>query len=332
MLMYTLDDRSATLLSKQGIAALQSGDILQARELLSQALQITPADEHAWLWLSGAVTNDAERRYCLERVLAINPTHVHARRGLEQLAAVHESRPPFSLAPAACVPSYSSSTPEMPSAHIQPAVVAAKSAAPTTAPFNDGSLLSILMQPDDAPAPASTAISSQVGLIGASFLTAPAGTLAAPAQASGPAPMHQALPASVVDPARQAAIDYVIRAYGSHRSRDEIVRGLSIDYGLAWDDARNLVFEIERKHRRKIAARQSPFYIFLGVITILGGAFLAGRAGLSFYYMYDRVNSGVVFIPDPRAIFFLFGQLVTGIAMVLGATIGLGQTIKSLFK
>lgn len=167
--------------------------------------------------------------------------------------------------------------------------------------------------------------------MGASLLAAPAEALAAPAQA-GPTPMHQALPAPALDQARQAAIDYVIRAYGSHRSRDEIVRGLSIDHGIAWDDARNLVFEIERKHRRKIAARQSPFYIFLGVITILGGAFLAGRAGFSFYYMYDNINSGIVFIPDPRAIVFLIGQLVTGIAMVLGATIGLGQTIKSLFK
>ncbi len=139
--MYTLDDRSATLLSKQGITALQSGDIMQARELLSQALQIAPADEHAWLWLSGAVTSDAERRYCLERVLAINPAHVHARRGLEQLVAVPESRSPFSLAPLAGALSYSSSTHDMPPAHPQPVVAAAKNAAPA-ASTDGGSLLS----------------------------------------------------------------------------------------------------------------------------------------------------------------------------------------------
>ena len=57
----------ADLLMRQGIAALQANDKARAHDLLGQALQLAPHNEHAWLWLSGAVETDAERRYCLER-------------------------------------------------------------------------------------------------------------------------------------------------------------------------------------------------------------------------------------------------------------------------
>jgi Tfp pilus assembly protein PilF len=47
----------------QGIAAYKSGDTAQARSLLIEALQFDPNLEAAWLWLSGVVADDAERRY-----------------------------------------------------------------------------------------------------------------------------------------------------------------------------------------------------------------------------------------------------------------------------
>src|SRR5262245_49482483 len=68
-----------------GIAALKSGEALSARELLVQALRTDPTSATAWLWLSGAVATDAERRYCLERILELDPNHAPARRGLDRL-------------------------------------------------------------------------------------------------------------------------------------------------------------------------------------------------------------------------------------------------------
>ena len=41
--------------------------------------------EMDWLWLATQVTSDGERRYCLQRALAINPESRFARRGLVQL-------------------------------------------------------------------------------------------------------------------------------------------------------------------------------------------------------------------------------------------------------
>jgi hypothetical protein len=80
-------------LLKRGIAALQAGRKAEARTLLVQALQQDKRNETAWLWLSGAVDTDAERRACLEEVLAINPGNEMARRGLERLQVSNDERP-----------------------------------------------------------------------------------------------------------------------------------------------------------------------------------------------------------------------------------------------
>jgi hypothetical protein len=71
-----------------GITALRNGDRARARALLIAALQTTPADATAWLWLSGAVNDRAEQRYCLEHALAADPTLAPAQRGLTELAGV----------------------------------------------------------------------------------------------------------------------------------------------------------------------------------------------------------------------------------------------------
>ena len=74
-------------LLKQGIAALNAGRQMEARNLLTQVVQQDDRNEMAWLWLSGAVDTDEERRTCLENVLAINPNNGVAKRGLESLIA-----------------------------------------------------------------------------------------------------------------------------------------------------------------------------------------------------------------------------------------------------
>jgi Tfp pilus assembly protein PilF len=64
-----------TLLVQQGIAAYNAGDQSRAHALLTEALQSDPHHEVGWLWMSAVVQEPAERRYCLERVVEINPAH-----------------------------------------------------------------------------------------------------------------------------------------------------------------------------------------------------------------------------------------------------------------
>ncbi len=87
-----MDNMTNTDTSEQGIAALQSGHKAEARALLVQALQQDKRNETAWLWLSGAVKTNAERRACLEEVLAINPGNEMAKRGLERLQVGADER------------------------------------------------------------------------------------------------------------------------------------------------------------------------------------------------------------------------------------------------
>ena len=66
----------------QAIAALRNGDNVRGAELLAQVIQTDPNNEQAWLWLSAIVATAAERRFCLERVQAINPQNAAAQHGL----------------------------------------------------------------------------------------------------------------------------------------------------------------------------------------------------------------------------------------------------------
>ena len=72
-------------LLKQGIAALNEGRKTEAYNLLTEVVKHDDRNEIAWLWLSGAVNTDEDRRTCLENVLAINPNNRLAQRGLATL-------------------------------------------------------------------------------------------------------------------------------------------------------------------------------------------------------------------------------------------------------
>ena len=76
----TVDD-----LLKQGITAAKAGDKTRARELLLLAIEVDDHNELAWLWLSGVVESNADRRVCLENVLTINPTNAAALKGMRLL-------------------------------------------------------------------------------------------------------------------------------------------------------------------------------------------------------------------------------------------------------
>lgn len=76
---------------KLGIAALKAGKREKARVLLMQLIEADENNEQAWLWLSGAVETDEDRRICLENVLALNPDNQVAQKGMAKLQAAEET-------------------------------------------------------------------------------------------------------------------------------------------------------------------------------------------------------------------------------------------------
>ena len=78
--------RSGTrILLVQGIGAAKAGDMDEAYFALAGVLRRdAPVNEkvEAWLWLSKVFEELADKRVCLEQVLALNPAHGLARKGL----------------------------------------------------------------------------------------------------------------------------------------------------------------------------------------------------------------------------------------------------------
>lgn len=75
-------------LLRQGVAAAKAGDKDEAFHYLSWVLRTDSNEKQqaqAWLWLSEIYEKPADKRHCLEQVLAFDPTHGVARRGLALL-------------------------------------------------------------------------------------------------------------------------------------------------------------------------------------------------------------------------------------------------------
>jgi len=75
-------------LLKQGIAAAKQGNNATARSLLESVIAQDDSNELAWIWLASTVSTVRERRFCLEKVLQINPNNARAREALNALVGV----------------------------------------------------------------------------------------------------------------------------------------------------------------------------------------------------------------------------------------------------
>lgn len=79
---------SFRILLAQGIGAVKEADLDEAYHCLTRILRGDWNEDNranAWLWLSQVVTDWAEKRHCLEQVLALKPANGLARQGLAVL-------------------------------------------------------------------------------------------------------------------------------------------------------------------------------------------------------------------------------------------------------
>jgi len=261
--MHTTLFASVEQLAAQGIASMRAGNTTQARAILCEALQAAPDNLTAWLWLSGAVATDAERRYCLERVLELDSNHTVAQRGLEQLPSGSAAVSPFAIA----APSH-----EMPKSLVTPVStlnMVLEPATPVVSTSESSFLVPAIADHDHilgllAPAPAFANSAAQ---------RPPAPTPSSAAPLGNPPPFN---PAAQLD---DQVTKFVIRGLGKHVARNDVIRELTEWRRLAWGDAERLVAQVERKHLRRIALRQGPFFIFLAFGSMAGGAlFTVGSA------------------------------------------------------
>lgn len=70
------------------IKSIEAGDKTAAMRLLAGIVVTDPKNEMAWLWLSKCVEEQDRKRYCLTRILDINPNNQDARQALAQLESL----------------------------------------------------------------------------------------------------------------------------------------------------------------------------------------------------------------------------------------------------
>lgn len=89
------DTLSVQDLVTRGVTAARNGEMSIAFKALTEALARDPQNELAWLWLSHVCKQDAYRKFCMERILEINPAHESARMGLDSLPLNTRSENPL---------------------------------------------------------------------------------------------------------------------------------------------------------------------------------------------------------------------------------------------
>lgn len=70
---------------KQSRECLSKGNRAGAREVLEQAIEMSPQNEMVWLYMAYAQETKAAARPYLEKVLAVNPNHLDARKQLGKI-------------------------------------------------------------------------------------------------------------------------------------------------------------------------------------------------------------------------------------------------------
>ena len=79
---------------EHAVNLIKSGDIDQGRKILVSLLKENQKLERAWVWLYACVKTDAERIYCLKKVLELNPNHERAKTALEKLTGQKHPQTP----------------------------------------------------------------------------------------------------------------------------------------------------------------------------------------------------------------------------------------------
>ncbi|MDZ4765633.1 MAG: hypothetical protein SGI73_13870 [Chloroflexota bacterium] len=77
-----VDSRGVEALLRKGERAYVRGDARRAHDYWRAAAALAPYDERIWRALLGVVETDADRRACLQNIVAINPLNADARRAL----------------------------------------------------------------------------------------------------------------------------------------------------------------------------------------------------------------------------------------------------------
>lgn len=125
---------------------------------------------------------------------------------------------------------------------------------------------------------------------------------------------------------RGMIVDELVR----QRSRDDIIQAVCERGGLKWPQAEQLVQQVELEQAHAVARGQSPFLIFLSVVTAAGGLLLLNYSiqivEESFHGSMLQQLLSLGTADYPIAIGFI------GLSMIGGGVIGMWKTLLRYFE
>jgi hypothetical protein len=123
---------------------------------------------------------------------------------------------------------------------------------------------------------------------------------------------------------------FVIEELGKHVNRDDVLAVVSRALDIDWQQAEDLVREVEQSNAREIAIRQSPILIVIGVGVIAGGLALT-TYGVWYFIDLLQMNS-MQQILYSQFIADIAGSMVLGLGMITGGIIGFRKVFSALLN
>ena len=122
--------------------------------------------------------------------------------------------------------------------------------------------------------------------------------------------------------------ELVIKELGKHHERRDIVARICEQSTLGGGEAEQLVAEVEAQNKRKIAARQGPFLVFVSIGTlVLGIGLLAYNLEL-IVAIFNKDLLGQIL--SLRSGYLQLASLVTGLGMTVGGLYGVWTALAAL--
>jgi hypothetical protein len=120
---------------------------------------------------------------------------------------------------------------------------------------------------------------------------------------------------------------FIVEELASHRSRNDMLMVLCRELDIDWEQAQQLVKDVEDYHGQMIARRQSPFLMALGGVIILAGLALTIDAILYFWDVLQLQTLRQLF--NLQFSYVMAGSFITGLAMMTGGAIGLRKILSA---
>jgi hypothetical protein len=129
---------------------------------------------------------------------------------------------------------------------------------------------------------------------------------------------------------KQAAREFIVRELGRHTNRNDILMALCKAFDIQWEDAESLMRDAETYDGHRIARKQSPLLIILGLGVIIGGLVLTIDAMMFFWDLTQM--QGTEQLAYSQYSYIMGGSLITGIAMMAGGVIGFRRFISAVLR